>query len=243
MIALVADMNARGYGVAESCISSETLTDLRRIISDSVAKAGGEYIAFSASQMEGTYLQELARSANFQDICRQVYQTGMNRSAPPIVFYNILRCLAGRTGEQNAYVFHYDSYVLTVLVPILIPTEGQPGDLLMFPNTRPVRKSYIVNLIDKLWLDNHFMQTYLRKGIQSGRLTPTRVHMRPGNVYFFWGCRSVHANEPCDPDKIRATALYHYVDPHAESWLRKVLLALRHRKPRLPSPAGAIQPA
>lgn len=236
-------MNARGYGIAENCISPEVLTDLRRFIRDSVAKAGGEYIAFSAVQMEGTYLQELARSASFQETCRQLYQAGMNRPAPPITFYNILRCLAGRTGEQNAYVFHYDSYVLTVLVPILIPTEGQPGDLLMFPNTRPVRKSYIVNLIDKLWLDNPFMQTYLRKGIQSGRLAPTRVHMHPGNVYFFWGCRSIHSNEPCDPDKIRATALYHYVDPHVDSWLRKFLLALRNRKPRISRPTPLIQPA
>jgi hypothetical protein len=47
--------------------------------------------------------------------------------------------------------------------------------------------------------------------------------MKPGNLYLFWGYRSIHTNEPCDPDKIRATALFHYVDPHIGSRLKRAL--------------------
>jgi hypothetical protein len=233
-IALVGDMNTRGYGVAENCISPEALADLRRHAHDRVNKAGGEYIAFSGPDaMRGTFLQDLAASANFQALCRELYSSGMQKPAPPVSFYQLVRCLAGKTGEQNAWFFHYDSYVLTVLVPILIPTEGQPGDLIMFPNTRPVRRTYLGNLVDKLFLDNRLTQNRLRKGVLSSRLKPERIKMQPGNAYFFWGCRSIHTNEPCDPDKIRATALFHYVDPYADSWLRKTLLRLRNRQPRM----------
>lgn len=240
---IVSDMDSRGFGVAENCISADALTDLRQFIAEAVERTGGEYIAFSSAEVEGTYLQELARYPNFQSLCRQIYSIGTRQPAPPVAFYNILRCLAGRTGEQNAYVFHYDSYVLTILVPILIPNEGQPGDLILFPNTRPIRKTYLGNLIDKILLDNPVSQMLLRKGVQSGRIKPEKVRMIPGNVYFFWGCRSIHANEPCDPDKIRATALFHYVDSHAQSWLRKTLLGLRQRKPQLPRPTPTTQPA
>ena len=41
-----------------------------------------------------------------------------------------------------------------------------------------------------------------------------RIKMVPGNLYLFWGYRSVHTNEPCDPASIRATALFHYANPH-----------------------------
>ncbi len=233
-INLVNEMNTRGYGVAENCISPEALADLRRLIYDSVDNTGGEYTVFTgAGAIQGTFLQELAKSANFQDICRGLYNIGTHKPAPPVTFYQVLRCLAGKTGEQHAYRFHYDSYVLTILVPILIPTEGQPGHLIMFPNTRPVRKTYLGNLIDKLLLDNPLTQNRLRKDVLSGRLTPERIQMQPGNAYFFWGCRSIHTNEPCDPNKIRATALFHYVDPYADSWLRKALLTLRNRKPQM----------
>ena len=217
-IALVGDMNTRGYGVAENCISSEALASLRRHAHDA---------------MRGTFLQDLAASANFQTLCRELYSSGMKKPAPPVSFYQLVRCLAGKTGEQNAWFFHYDSYVLTVLVPILIPTEGQPGDLIMFPNTRPLRRTYLGNLIDKLFLHNHLTQNWWRKGVLSGRLKPERIQMQPGNAYFFWGCRSIHTNEPCDLDKIRATALFHYVDPYADSWLRKALLKLRNAQPQM----------
>jgi hypothetical protein len=233
-INLVNEMNTRGYGVAENCISPEALTDLHRFIYNSVDSTGGEYIAFSGPEpFKDTFLQALAESTNFHDICRELYALGTHKPAPPIAFYQLLRCLAGKTGKQQSYFFHYDSFVLTILVPILIPTEGQPGDLIMFPNTRPIRKTYLGNLIDKLFLDNRLMQGWLRKGVISGRLKPERIKMQPGNVYFFWGCRSIHTNEPCDPDKIRATALFHYVDPYADSWLRKALLKLRNRKPQM----------
>ncbi len=246
-IALVGDMNTRGYGVAENCISLDALADLRRYVHDSVSKTGGEYVAFSGPDaMRGTFLQDLAASPNFQTLCREIYSSGVQKPAPPVSFYQLVRCLAGKTGEQNAWFFHYDSYVLTILVPVLIPTEGQPGDLIMFPNKRPVRKTYIGNLIDKLFLHNRLTQNRLRQGVLSGRLTPERIKMQPGNAYFFWGCRSIHTNEPCDPDKIRATALFHYVDPYADSWLRKTSLRLRNRIPQMSMAepeASAPQPA
>jgi len=50
-----------------------------------------------------------------------------------------------------------------------------------------------------------------------------RLPMIPGDLYFFWGYRSVHTNMPCDPDKVRAPALFHFGDPHSDSWLKRLL--------------------
>jgi hypothetical protein len=33
----------------------------------------------------------------------------------------------------------------------------------------------------------------------------------------------VHTNMPCDPDKVRATALFHFGDPHSDSRLKRLL--------------------
>jgi hypothetical protein len=87
----------------------------------------------------------------------------------------------------------------------------------MLPNTRKVRRTYLFNALDKVVLDNRLTQAVLRKTATSRKLPLTRVKMTPGNIYFFWGYRSVHTNEPCDPDKVRATALFHYANPHRKS--------------------------
>jgi hypothetical protein len=51
------------------------------------------------------------------------------------------------------------------------------------------------------------------------------IELQPGNLYFFWGYKSLHTNEPCDSDEIRSTALLHYTDPHEGSWLKRKLRA------------------
>ena len=111
----------------------------------------------------------------------------------------------------------------TALIPILIPAEGQPGDLILLPNTRPFRKTYLRNLFDKMMLDNPFTQKLLRKRWERGSKEIVKIKMVPGNLYFFWGYRSIHTNEAIDPHNIRATALLHFGNHHESSKLRTMI--------------------
>jgi hypothetical protein len=218
---IVDDINRRGFGVATNCIDTDHLVSLRSFIENKVNDNRGEYVAFTGPEkVRGTFLENLSSSPEFIHACKVIYEKGTGKSAPHVPFYQVLRCLSGKTGEKHAFIFHYDSYVLTALVPIIIPTDGKRGDLVMHPNTRKIRKSYFSNLVDKVLLDNKLAQVFLKMFVSSGALQVTKVSLTPGNVYFFWGYRSIHMNEPCDPDKIRATALFHFVDPHADSSLR-----------------------
>jgi hypothetical protein len=215
------DMNRQGFGVAVDCIPPDLLASLKMFVEGQVGDAGGEYVAFTGrDSVRDTLLGMLSSSPEFIRAFRTIYQKGVGQPAPDKPFYQVLRCLSGKTGEKHAYFFHYDSYVITALVPIIMPSTGQAGDLIMFPNTRTLRKTYLRNLLDKILLDNKLTQIVLKKLVMAGVVRPTLVRMRPGSVYFFWGYRSVHANEPCDHDQIRATALFHYVNPHAESRMR-----------------------
>lgn len=224
LTSIVDDINRRGFGVAVDCININYINTTRTIIEGIVAGNRGEYIFFNgADATRNTFLERLALLPEFIHVCRTIYEKGTGRSAPNVPFYTSLRCLSGETGKNESLIFHYDSYVLTVLIPLIIPSEGKLGELIIFPNTRNIRKTYFRNLIDKVLLDNMLTQFCLRKLTSLGRFHTKRVQLQPGNIYFFWGCRSVHANESCDPSKIRATAIFHYVDPHASSRLRGML--------------------
>lgn len=218
------DMDSRGFGVAAGCIRPEILSSLRDLVETKVGEARGEYVGLTGrSNIRDTFLERIASDPQFVSTCRTIFTYGTGRTAPDVPFHQVLRCLSGETGKRHAYIFHYDSFVLTALMPVVIPSEGQSGDLIMFPNVRMIRRHYLRNVLDKIVLDNRMTQRLLRRLVMSGSMMPVRIRMIPGNIYFFWGCRSIHANEPCDADKIRATALFHYVDPHADSWLRSAL--------------------
>jgi len=222
IVNVVGDMNEVGFGVLPGYLKVADLEDLRQFVETAVAAAGGEYVGFTGAEaVAGTLLEKLSTSPAFRNLLHQVYELGARRPAPNQSLYQVLRCLKGKSGLKHALYFHYDSYVVTALLPVIIPAQGSPGHLVMAPNRRPVRSSYFFNLLDKIILDNQATQFLLRHASGLGLLKLKQIRMVPGNLYLFWGYRSVHANEACDPDKIRATALFHFGDPHADSRLRK----------------------
>ncbi len=227
---LVRAIDTQGFGCLPGYISSDALAEMRAFVSDAVVRSQGEYVGFTGrAAVAGTAFDALSRSEEFRSLMRRIYEVGTGQAPPEVDFYQVLRCLTGRSGTRHALNFHYDSYLVTALIPVDIPTTGKTGDLVMLPNTRRIRKSYYANIFDKLLLDNRLSQSLL-KALMALRLLPlVRIRPVPGNIYFFWGYRSIHTNEACDPDKVRATALFHYANPHAADRLSAKL-----RRPAAP---------
>lgn len=224
VVRIAADVSRQGYAVLGHFVSEQELEPVRALIHASLGAAHGEYVDFRGPDaLEGTVLSNLPKAASFKDLCRRLYELGAGRAAPEVEFYQVLRCLQGRAGQTRSWYFHYDSYVVTVLLPVAIPSEGPRGDLLMIPNTRRLRRSYLANLLDKVLIENSLAQTVLRSITRRKRFNTVSIQLQPGNIYLFWGYRSIHTNEACDPDKLRATALFHYGNPHEGSRLRRLL--------------------
>ncbi len=129
--------------------------------------------------------------------------------------YSVLRVLAGPERNASSLQFHYDAAVVTMLVPLFIPSAGagKSGELVVFPNRRPFRRSAVVNVVEKVLTQNRF---YRKRIIRELNRAPEKysVQLVPGNVYLFWGYRTFHGNLGCAPDTVRATLLLHYGNPH-----------------------------
>jgi hypothetical protein len=212
---LVGQLNREGFACLPNYLRNEDLARMQSFVKFVVDRASEKTVHLkSPESFSGSGLEELVDSPGFGKLLHDLYEHGTGRPAIKQDFYQVLRCLSGNSGQKHSLTFHYDSYVVTALVPIEIPSQGRPGDLLIYPNVRKVRSNYLFNIVDKVLLLNPLTQTILRSCIHSKRLSPVRIKMVPGNLYLFWGYRSVHTNEPCDPGAIRATALFHYANPH-----------------------------
>lgn len=223
--ALVArQIDREGFAVIEDYVAPQALQAAQEFVREAVASNGGNYLAFTGpDRLAGTFLQDWPLDPAFLALCRGVYESSLGRPAPAPAFYQVLRCLSGSLAAANSLNFHYDSYLLTALIPILMPERGKRGDLLIIPNTRRLRAHYAANFLDKIALDNPLSQWVLRGLYRRGHRSIRHLRLEPGNLYLFNGYRSIHTNEACDPDMIRATAILHYVDPHAESRLKRLL--------------------
>lgn len=221
---LFQDMQTHGYACVANFLSAASLSKMQDFVAGAVERSQNEYVAFrGAEAVAGSGLDTLAQCPDFQSIFAGLYRQSEGKPSPPVAFYQLLRCLTGKGMTEHSFNFHYDSYLVTALIPIVIPDHGRPGDLYVLANTRGVRRSYLANLVDKILLGNRVSQACLRWLADRRPRLFTRITMVPGNLYLFWGYRSIHANEPCDPGTVRATALYHFFDPHADSRMKQAL--------------------
>ena len=225
---LADNMDRQGFACLANCLSDDDLKQLRSLVRGAGLDPTGKYAVLQDKKtFSETALAKIPASTEFQLLCRELLRLSESGAATERDFYQVVRCLNGEVGRKNSYFFHYDTYVLTVLIPIIIPQVGDRGDLVLFPNVRAVRRSYLRNLFDKFLVDNRFSQWALTLIARRRICGAVAVPMLPGNIYFFWGYRTIHANEPCDPNQIRATALLHFGDPYRGSRARSVLRRVR----------------
>lgn len=231
-----AEIEINGYAVLENFFPPELLEQGRAFIEQQAESHRGEYFAVHGVEaMGGSVLAALAVSAPLKEMLTELYrlQTGKEPSPTEQVF-PVIRCLQGKSGLKQSHFYHFDATAVTALLPLFIPTQGQHcGDLLIFPNLRKVRFNALRNVIEKALMHNTVSQKLVAWAVRREWLRPIRLKLQPGNLYLFYGYRSLHANDQCDPAMLRATALLHFGNPHHDSLLARLLLGTNKRRAKL----------
>ena len=141
-----------------------------------------------------------------------------------------LRVIAGPRGGGDAFWFHYDASVVTMVVPIFLPDaeHGSSGELVGLFNKCP---------FSTFRSCQHHRQSHRTKPVLSASHPASarppdylqRVDMEVGNLYLFWGYRSLHGNMPCESGALRVTLLLHFGRPHSSSDALIAAVPLGHR--------------
>ncbi len=238
-------MNNDGFVCIANFFTVEQLAALRALVSSEATRHSGQYFAYhDHPALRDSLLGALGNCIGFRSLLEGLYLEATGTRPSSVELLQVLRCVQGRSGRKQSNAFHYDASLVTVLVPIDIPDDGeQRGDLLVFPNLRRVRPAVWLNLFEKVLLQNALSRKFIVIGINQGWLNPLRLKLEPGNIYLFWGYRSLHANEPCNTSQRRATAIFHYGDPHTGSLTTRLILALTQYRARKATRRAAKQSA
>lgn len=242
---IVSQINQNGFACLHNFLDKFQLHQLREQVYEQARRHHGEYFAHHDSEpVADSLVAELGNAPEFQKLLADTYRAGAGQAAYSDRIYMVMRCVQGRTGRKESNCFHFDASLVTALLPVEIPQDGEErGDLLLFPNLRAIRRLTLFNVVEKALLQNRLSRRLITRAIAIGLLKPQRLQLVPGNLYLFWGYRSLHANEPCDPAKLRATAIFHYGDPHAGSLLTRMILKRTQRRAARASVIGEHQAA
>ncbi|WP_085480885.1 hypothetical protein [Paraburkholderia susongensis] len=217
---LEAQMNETGVGVLRDVISDSLLQQARGYVKAQLEQRGGQYFGLRGPEwIAQSPLDTVFRSEAFATVLTSLYEKAMGTQPPSDRILPVIRVVAGTLGLRHSNLFHYDSFVVTALVPIVIPSRPDelPGHLVMYPNLRKVRRRAVVNIAEKLFVESATARRLWRSPWLQHRLGAQIVKLEPGNIYFFWGMRSLHANQACLAESVRSTVLFHFGDPHEKS--------------------------
>ncbi|MET0587121.1 MAG: hypothetical protein ABWZ75_01250 [Novosphingobium sp.] len=215
--AMAAQIDTAGYCRIDGFVSSDELESLARIGEAAVQRNGGEYVALTGLEgFAGSVWEMFSASPALRHVCEQLYRHFTGAPAKSSGFHQVFRCLKGKSVKGHSLYFHFDSYVITILVPILIPQTRLSGELILFPARRPIRKSWWRNVLDKLVMELPTSQLFYRLRADARQSPAVSVALAPGSAIVFCGYRSLHTNSRPDPDLLRVTGLLHYGNPHRQ---------------------------
>ena len=223
-------LDSDGFAIIENVISPDWLDRARAQVRQEVAGHGQKFFSLiRPAQQPGSIFAEVTDDPALQRLLQGLVEHACPAAAiEPDGPYNVLRVIAGKTGADGAYQFHYDSSVITVVVPIFIPEnpDGPAGQLAVFPNKRPIRNSVAVNLAEKALLQNRRAWRRAKDRVTSNPADHLK-QLVPGNIYLFWGYRTYHGNLPCGVEALRATLLLHLGDPHRNGLVSRAIRSAR----------------
>jgi hypothetical protein len=217
---IVEQLDETGVVCLENAVPQEWLTHARADVEDRLRIHGlHDHFVRSPQGEEPSAAEDFINSTSVLSLLSEIARARFpDQPADLELIGSALRIIAGPRGEGDAFWFHYDASVVTMVVPIFLPDAGRgnSGELVGLFNKRPFRRFVLANIIDKaVGQSQLYRSRILRRLDDTGYLQ--RVDMKVGNLYLFWGYRSLHGNMPCESGAMRATLLLHFGRPHGSS--------------------------
>ncbi|GAC1402622.1 MAG: hypothetical protein NVSMB60_19270 [Mycobacterium sp.] len=213
-------LDETGVVCLENAVSTEWLAQARTDVEDRLSTHGEQdHFIRSPENDENTAAAAFINSPAVLSLLGDVARTRFPEGPADLeLIGSALRVIAGPRGEGDAFWFHYDASVVTMVVPIFLPDAepGNAGELVGHFNKRPFRRFVLANIIDKAVGQSGFYRTHMLRRLDRPDYLH-RVTMEVGNAYLFWGYRALHGNMPCESGALRATLLLHFGRPHGTS--------------------------
>lgn len=220
-------LNHSGVAFIKNVISLKDLNNLQNIVKNSISKNGERY--FTILNPLNKEFNLLKEDKEFFLLSKNISEKKLSRTIRKEDFLSVLRVITGDKTKEKSYQFHFDAYILTILIPIFIPqTQSDNGHLILYPNLRKKIRYSFINFLEKIFYQNYLSRTII-KNLLKKSVNKNIIKLKPGNIYFFWGYQSLHANLPIDPKLLRSTLLLHFGTVHDNSFADKFIKKFRHR--------------
>ena len=230
---ITSKIKQNGFYCLEGVVKPEFLSELQENVSQLISIYGKRYFSLihphtrleDKGKISIPY-QNIINNSDFSDLLSKLSSDFSITKKDNSERFNILRVVTGEKTDDQSLKFHYDSTLVTALIPIYIPDglENESGHLVVLPNARSIRNSILVNILEKFLIQNRLSQMVLPYLFLRSKKKKV-LNLEPGNIYLFSGLQTLHSNFAVNKDYVRATLLCFYGNPYPDSkilnWVKR----------------------
>jgi len=232
---IIALIKEEGFFCLEGAVKKPFLEELKNSVNGLIDIYGKRYFSLihphQGKEKLNLPFEDIFKSRDFNILLNKLSDAMSITKIDNSEGFNILRVVTGDKTDDQSLKFHYDSTLITALIPIFIPEglESESGHLIAFPNSRKVRSSAILNVLEKFFIQNSLCQRILPYFLLNNKKRKV-LKLEPGNIYLFSGLQTLHCNFAVNEEYIRATLLCFHGNPYPDSKLLNWVRQTRHNK-------------
>ena len=158
---IFSNLESKGFYCLENAIPKSTIRKFQKRIEYITNTKGKRYFSLinECKYIESPF-RDLYKSDNLNLLLKELAKLGSEIDFTKSETRNVIRIVTGEKTYSQSFRFHYDPTVITALIPILIPDGPveRSGHLVIMSNIRKIRSLSIINLIEKIFIQNIIAQ-------------------------------------------------------------------------------------
>jgi len=204
-------LNKNGYIVIENFLSDETFNQFKNDTNNYLSNTRNRNFKLTDNDLDNTIFNQYYNDQKITSLVEKIFKEE-NLNYKMEECYRVFRALIGRESNLQNKKFHFDSYYLTLMLPIKIPRyeDGENGDFYIIPNIRKTFKNRYLNLLIKFFFQNKLSFLFYKSLIFDKIFKPIKITLKEKSLIIFWGYKSLHGSGVLGKNRERVTLLYHF---------------------------------
>ena len=185
-----------GYVIIKNFLTDDTNVKLKNYVNTKIKDLNRDRFSLNEDELQNTIIEELINSIEFRSFCEKFEQKKVFENLR-FNFHYLINFSKKKKKTDEYFSFHYDAFINTIIIPINIKNENNSNfsmSLELIPNYRKLTSSMILNLIQKILIQNRLFKFFSNTRFFKFFFKSKNIKINFDEILIFNGFRTLHSH-------------------------------------------------
>ena len=216
-----------GYVIIKNFLTDDTNVKLKNYVNTKIKDLNRDRFSLNEDELQNTIIEELINSTEFRSFCEKFEEKKVFENLRFNSHY-LINFSKKKKKTDEYFSFHYDAFINTIIIPINIKNENNSNfsmSLELIPNYRKLTSSMILNLIQKILIQNRLFKLFSNTRFFKFFFKSKNIKINFDEILIFNGFRTLHSHSISNDntEKEKARLIIHVYNPFINNKLDRII--------------------